>query len=459
MIDEGEGDASTDAVIESNGVKLLVDPDQRALPARAPKSTSSTTSRAAASRSRTRTPSRPAAAARRSASSRFQFRAQAARAVHGSRYGTRPPISTACAPPAASVEQARPHRQRLPAPGGAPHRRRPLRPRSGREGLSGSAAPPSTARCSGWSRRASRARSISARGASVRALVPAPAPLSSHLQDLQPLVRVPQLRHRGADRGSGGGAQLHGAAERAADPRHLRGVPDRPAGGRRGRRDRAPLRPRCAADCDRHRAQRPRVLLARGAHDEGRAGPSRLREAGRGGEGTPRRRSRRATASCCSRTRSSNRGRRSCSSRARPICPWIADANSILSDGQAVGVGERQGLAQAQHAHHRPSVAGGGDDEGRAAAGGLGSDWFSSKAPMSGSVPSAAAGPRRAGRSPGRRRVGPPRAGLSAHRAARWSASARHGRRDRPRRYRQQAGRHILQVARTLPPTSLPKML
>ena len=26
MIDEGEGDASTDAIIESNGVKLLVDP-------------------------------------------------------------------------------------------------------------------------------------------------------------------------------------------------------------------------------------------------------------------------------------------------------------------------------------------------------------------------------------------------------------------------------------------------
>ena len=29
MIDEGEGDASTDAVIESNGVKLLVDPMSR----------------------------------------------------------------------------------------------------------------------------------------------------------------------------------------------------------------------------------------------------------------------------------------------------------------------------------------------------------------------------------------------------------------------------------------------
>ncbi len=31
MIDEGEGDATTDAVIESHGVKLLVDPDQRAV--------------------------------------------------------------------------------------------------------------------------------------------------------------------------------------------------------------------------------------------------------------------------------------------------------------------------------------------------------------------------------------------------------------------------------------------
>jgi iron-sulfur cluster assembly accessory protein len=31
MIDEGEGDESTDAVIESNGVKLLVDPASRAV--------------------------------------------------------------------------------------------------------------------------------------------------------------------------------------------------------------------------------------------------------------------------------------------------------------------------------------------------------------------------------------------------------------------------------------------
>ena len=68
MIDEGEGDATTDAVIESHGVKLLVDPSARATCA-APRSTSSTTSPAADSPSRIPTPNRRAAAARRSASS------------------------------------------------------------------------------------------------------------------------------------------------------------------------------------------------------------------------------------------------------------------------------------------------------------------------------------------------------------------------------------------------------
>ena len=63
----------------------------------------------------------------------------------------------------------------------------------------------------------------------VRALVPASAALPSDLQDLQPVVRVPQLRHRGAGRGGRGGARLHAAAERAADLRHVRGLPDRTA--------------------------------------------------------------------------------------------------------------------------------------------------------------------------------------------------------------------------------------
>jgi len=69
MIDEGEGDSTTDAVIESHGVKLLVDPiSARYLSER--KSISSTTSLAAALRSRIRMPNRPAVAGRPSASSR-----------------------------------------------------------------------------------------------------------------------------------------------------------------------------------------------------------------------------------------------------------------------------------------------------------------------------------------------------------------------------------------------------
>ena len=69
MIDEGEGDATTDAVIESNGVRLLVDPiSARYL-------TSSTTPWAAASPSRTRTPSRPVDAGRRSTPERCLSRA------------------------------------------------------------------------------------------------------------------------------------------------------------------------------------------------------------------------------------------------------------------------------------------------------------------------------------------------------------------------------------------------
>ena len=152
----------------------------------------------------------------------------------------------------------------------------------------------------------------------VRAFVPSSAPLPPDLQDLQPLVRIPQLRHRIAARGSGGGAELHAAAERAADPRHVRVVPDRTAAGGRRRRDRAAVRARRAAHRDRHRAQRPRVLLAR------RRGSPATRAAGGSSRSSPTRRrstsarSRRATASCCSRIRSSSRGRRSCSSRARP---------------------------------------------------------------------------------------------------------------------------------------------
>ena len=55
------------------------------------------------------------------------------------------------------------------------------------------------------------------------------------------------------------------AAERPADPRHLRVVPDRAGAGGRRRHDRAAVRARRAAHRDRDRAQRPRVLFARRA--------------------------------------------------------------------------------------------------------------------------------------------------------------------------------------------------
>ena len=62
----------------------------------------------------------------------------------------------------------------------------------------------------------------------VRALVPPSAPLSPDLQDLPPLVRVPELRHRGADRGGRRGAQLH-RARRACVQIYgdVRGLPHR----------------------------------------------------------------------------------------------------------------------------------------------------------------------------------------------------------------------------------------
>ena len=80
----------------------------------------------------------------------------------------------------------------------------------------------------------------------LRALLPAPAPLPPDLQDLQPLVRVPQLGHRVAGRRGGGGAQVQRPPERRADLRHLRGLPGRT----RRRRPRAAT-PSCCSPATR----------------------------------------------------------------------------------------------------------------------------------------------------------------------------------------------------------------
>ncbi len=122
----------------------------------------------------------------------------------------------------------------------------------------------------------------------LRTLLPSPAPLPPDLPDLQPLVGVPQLGHRGAPRGDRRRAEFLRASERVADLRDLRGVPDRPAAGERRRHDRAAVRARRHAHRDRHRAQRPRVLLARGpcgarcarAHGVPQAGGGRARAPG-----------------------------------------------------------------------------------------------------------------------------------------------------------------------------------
>ena len=65
------------------------------------------------------------------------------------------------------------------------------------------------------------------RPVALRAVVPASAALSSRLQQLPSLVRVPELGRRGARRGDRGGAQLRRDADGRPGLRHLRGVPDR----------------------------------------------------------------------------------------------------------------------------------------------------------------------------------------------------------------------------------------
>ena len=215
---------------------------------RAPRSISSTPSPAAASPSRTRTPRPPAAAAHRSrpkraaattATATKRFRVQcrvraslttnperepglgirSAHAFHRCR--TRAPGRRQ------ALQQARLHRQRVPPPGGAPQRRRPRRsdPQGRSRHQPGHRLPHPAVDDGRRDRPQGRFRR---RPVPLRALVPASAALPSHLQDLQPVVRVSQLRHRSADRRGRGGAKVRRQAERRADLRHLRGVPDRP---------------------------------------------------------------------------------------------------------------------------------------------------------------------------------------------------------------------------------------
>ena len=178
----------------------------------------------------------------------------------------------------------------------------------------------------------------------LRAFLPPSAPLPPDLQDLQSLLRVPQLRHRGADRRGGRGARLRAAPERAADPRHLRGLPDRPAAAsRRG----ASTELLFARDALRIAIATERSGLefyyARGARSRKDARGRRVFEklAG-GGEGAPRHARGALPRAARSRIRSSSRGRRSCSSRAPPTAcspPAPSSSTKGVNDREALMIG------------------------------------------------------------------------------------------------------------------------
>ena len=174
MIDEGEGDATTDAVIEIQRRQAAGRSDQRALPARAPKWISSTTSPAAASRSRTRTPSRPAAAALRSACS---FR-----------------LSEASDRPSPSHDRFRRHvlavGPRFPGPRCGPFHLQHHRSRHDRRQRA-AAAPRARCRQSGWSPASRSAPSPRVATCTCSAISSTPASASS--------ARVPRSPARGSD--------------------------------------------------------------------------------------------------------------------------------------------------------------------------------------------------------------------------------------------------------------------
>ena len=202
MIDEGEGDPRVGSDVRGERRAPVRRSHQPAVPARAPKSTSSTTTWAAASPSRTRTPSRPAAADRRSRvvrpRGRFRPRPSSSRNT-----GPRAAGAPASATSSSTCSSARRDTS-------APTQLVDLIRQRGRADQPRHHLPHAAVD----GRRRHRAPRGLRRGpVPVRALVPPSAALPSHLQDLQPVVRVPELGHRDADRGSGGRARISRRAQ------------------------------------------------------------------------------------------------------------------------------------------------------------------------------------------------------------------------------------------------------
>ena len=298
MIDEGEGDPDVGPDVRGQRRASVRRSDQPAVPARAPKWTSSTTTWAAASRSRIRTPSRPAAAVRRSTSDSF---------VRSPRSEVQGP-GRPCNPPRSSSK-----------PGGQPAAGAPASATSssacssGRRGTSARKSSSTLIRREDarisratiyrtlqWMVDAGIARRVDFGEGRFRFEHSYRHPRHFHLicKTLQPVVRVPELGHRGADRGGRAARAVSRRAQSVLQMlRHVRELPDRAHGQRAGGADRERVRARRAADRDCDRAQRPRVLHARGAHHARRARPQGVRAASPTRRRSTSASSRRATAS------------------------------------------------------------------------------------------------------------------------------------------------------------------
>ena len=211
----------------------------------------------------------------------------------------RPSDSRACAPRRQALQQARPDSQRLPAPGRSPQRRRSVRSHPPRRSPA-SAAPPSIARCSGWST-PGIARKVDFGEGRSRFEPSYRHPRHFHLicktchrsseflsSDIEALIEeVAAARDFAPTQAS---CRSTAPARSAAPATH-------DAADRR-RDDRAGVRARRAAHRDRHRAQRPRVLHPRRRAHQGSRAAARCSRSSRRKRRSISARSRSATASC-----------------------------------------------------------------------------------------------------------------------------------------------------------------
>ena len=183
-----------------------------------------------------------------------------------------------------ALRQARSDRQRVPPPGGTPQRRRSRRSDQARRSAHQPRHGLPHAAVDGRRGRRAQGR-FRRRPLPLRAFVPPSAPLPSDLQDLQSLVRVPQLRHRGAGR--------RGRRPRAASPRgraSCRFTARASRAAPAGRRPKKARRASCSSRATRCALRLPPSAAGSSSTPAPRASP-RIRAGGRCSSVSPKRRS------------------------------------------------------------------------------------------------------------------------------------------------------------------------